>query len=261
MGSSSYNLRALGIITMGRSKFPQYASIGKRTESFSAWPDDMPVKAEDMVSAGLVYTGVGDSVRCYHCGGGLRNWEPGDKPMLEHAIWYPKCENLLLVKGQEYLDAAGRGEDLDLQTALENDAVREGDMNCVAAQSCTGFGTEAEIKRAMKTFIAEHNHDRFTASELLSIVMDQQEKGVVEEEEEKKEDDEKEEDEEELAKLAEQNERLKEERACKICCDHPASIVLLPCGHMDVCPMCASAVTACPMCRTRINGRVRAVME
>ena len=54
--------------------------------------------------------GVGDSVRCYHCGGGLRNWEEGDVPFEEHAKWYPTCPHVLLVKGQTYVDTLLRGE-------------------------------------------------------------------------------------------------------------------------------------------------------
>ena len=58
----------------------------------------------------MISTGVGDSVRCYYCGGGLRNWEAGDDPWEEHAKWYPKCAHVILVKGQEYVDRVGRGE-------------------------------------------------------------------------------------------------------------------------------------------------------
>ena len=48
--------------------------------------------------------GVADAVRCYHCGVGLRNWEPGDNPWLEHAKWYSKCPHILFVKGQSFIN-------------------------------------------------------------------------------------------------------------------------------------------------------------
>lgn len=35
-------------------------------------------------------TGHGDNVKCFHCDGGLRNWEPGDDPWQEHAKWFPR---------------------------------------------------------------------------------------------------------------------------------------------------------------------------
>lgn len=48
-----------------------------------------------------MFAGVGDSVRCYFCGGGLRNWEVGDIPLTEHARWYPNCGHLFLVRGHK----------------------------------------------------------------------------------------------------------------------------------------------------------------
>ena len=54
-------------------------------------------------------TGVGDSVRCYYCGGGLRNWEAGDDPMVEHARWYPECAHLTIVMGQLFVSNIVQG--------------------------------------------------------------------------------------------------------------------------------------------------------
>ena len=36
-------------------------------------------------------TGKKDLVRCFYCGGGLRDWEQGDNPWEEHARWHPSC--------------------------------------------------------------------------------------------------------------------------------------------------------------------------
>ena len=38
------------------------------------------------------FTWPNDCVRFYHCGGGIKNWQPGDVPVAEHAIWFPTCE-------------------------------------------------------------------------------------------------------------------------------------------------------------------------
>ena len=99
---------SLGICTM-KPKFPQYAIPARRLESFSTWPSNIPVEVEQLVSAGLVYTGVGDSVRCYHCGQGLRYWEEGDDPMFEHAKWYPTCPHVIICKGKAYVSKAENG--------------------------------------------------------------------------------------------------------------------------------------------------------
>jgi len=64
-------------------------------------------------------TGVGDSVRCYHCGGGLRNWEEGDSPMKEHAKWYPTCQHVMIVKGKQYIQRVEQGQDPEMDCHVE----------------------------------------------------------------------------------------------------------------------------------------------
>lgn len=48
--------------------------------------------------------GKGDQTICYHCGGGLKDWEETDEPWVEHARWFCKCPYVLLVKGKEFVD-------------------------------------------------------------------------------------------------------------------------------------------------------------
>lgn len=48
---------------------------------------------------------MGDQVRCFHCDGGLRHWNPDDDPWTEHARWFPRCSFVNLVKGQEFVTA------------------------------------------------------------------------------------------------------------------------------------------------------------
>lgn len=47
--------------------------------------------------------GIGDQVRCFHCDGGLRNWEATDDPWVEHAKWFPKCGFVNIVQGPEFI--------------------------------------------------------------------------------------------------------------------------------------------------------------
>ena len=58
-------------------------------------------------------SGFSDNVKCFYCNGGLRNWEKGDEPWHEHARWFQKCPFVLMVKGQDYINAinAERSED------------------------------------------------------------------------------------------------------------------------------------------------------
>ena len=44
-------------INVEKPKFPHYAVFAKRMESFESWPEYLPVKKDDLVEAGLAYTG------------------------------------------------------------------------------------------------------------------------------------------------------------------------------------------------------------
>lgn len=48
--------------------------------------------------------GQADSVRCFLCGIGLRNWDPEDEPWVEHARWAPECFYVRDNKGQEFIN-------------------------------------------------------------------------------------------------------------------------------------------------------------
>ncbi|XP_022249892.1 putative inhibitor of apoptosis isoform X2 [Limulus polyphemus] len=54
--------------------------------------------------------------------------------------------------------------------------------------------------------------------------------------------------------LEEENEKLRDQRICKICMDQELGTVFLPCGHLLACPQCAPALKHCPLCRKEITG-------
>ena len=56
-------------------------------------------------------TGKGDQTVCFHCGGGLKDWEENDDPWVEHALWFPKCLHVVLIKGQKFIDEMHRLRD------------------------------------------------------------------------------------------------------------------------------------------------------
>ena len=47
--------------------------------------------------------GKGDWVYCFHCEGGLSDWEPDDDPWEEHAKKYPNCGYLNMKKSPDYV--------------------------------------------------------------------------------------------------------------------------------------------------------------
>lgn len=75
-----------------------------RMRTFLYWPSSVPVQPEQLASAGFYYMDRNDDVKCFCCDGGLRCWESGDDPWVEHAKWFPRCEFLIRMKGQEFVD-------------------------------------------------------------------------------------------------------------------------------------------------------------
>jgi E3 ubiquitin-protein ligase XIAP len=63
----------------------------------------MRQKPKELSDAGFFYTGKGDRVACFSCGGGLKDWEEKDIPWEQHGMWYGKCEYVRLVKGDDFV--------------------------------------------------------------------------------------------------------------------------------------------------------------
>lgn len=86
-----------------RPEHPEYAVEARRIKSFEDWPRTIKQKPAQLSDAGFFYTGKGDRVICFSCGGGLKDWEESDDPWEQHATWYSKCEYLKLMKGDLYV--------------------------------------------------------------------------------------------------------------------------------------------------------------
>ncbi|ELW64946.1 Baculoviral IAP repeat-containing protein 3 [Tupaia chinensis] len=78
-------------------------TLAARFKTFFNWPSSVAVHPEQLASAGFYYVGHSDDVKCFCCDGGLRCWESGDDPWVEHAKWFPRCEYLIRIKGQEFI--------------------------------------------------------------------------------------------------------------------------------------------------------------
>ncbi|XP_070605769.1 inhibitor of apoptosis protein-like [Erythrolamprus reginae] len=74
-----------------------------RFRTFQNWPVTVPVRPQQLADAGFYYVGRNDDVKCFCCDGGLRCWETGDDPWVEHAKWFPSCEYLIYRKGHEFV--------------------------------------------------------------------------------------------------------------------------------------------------------------
>ncbi|WAR09141.1 DIAP1-like protein, partial [Mya arenaria] len=60
--------------------------------------------------------------------------------------------------------------------------------------------------------------------------------------------------------IRQENEKLLKKLKCGICMERQVGTTLLPCGHLVTCDRCASRLSKCPICRTKIKGSVKTFM-
>ena len=105
----------------GEMNNSKYAIETDRLKSYKDWPISMKQKPHQLSDAGFYYTGVGDKVYCYYCGGGLKDWEEEDDPWETHAMWYGKCEYVKTVKGDDFIKKINEKRELLLNKNSSDD--------------------------------------------------------------------------------------------------------------------------------------------
>ncbi|OXU22592.1 hypothetical protein TSAR_012529 [Trichomalopsis sarcophagae] len=103
MPGTTSNFTELGIQHHSAPRQPKHATYEGRLRTFQGWPSILRQTPEMLADAGFYYVGAQDQVRCFHCDGGLRNWEETDDAWIEHARWFPKCGYVALVRGQDFI--------------------------------------------------------------------------------------------------------------------------------------------------------------
>ena len=231
-----------------------------------------------LVEAGFYFANVSDHVKCFHCGGGLRNWGENDDPWEEHARGYPHCRFVLLMKGQKFIDkvkpdvapSSGRFKPLSKSNL---DVLMKSDI--VSAVINHGFPS-ALVRKVLRQKIKSTGIPFFSKASCIAKVLEN-----MEEKEElgldvdilacettefekmqlyvrrQKEEKEKEEDSriiswENVSEPPGESE-LDEHLACKICMLAKFEIVLVPCHHISTCSSCTCAIKHCPICRAPIK--------
>ncbi|XP_039655272.1 baculoviral IAP repeat-containing protein 7 isoform X2 [Perca fluviatilis] len=247
--------------TAGQAVYPEMEAEDSRLTTFHNWPTEASVQPDVLVRAGFFYTGHGDNVKCFHCDGGLRNWEPGDDPWQEHAKWFPRCEFLIQARGQEYIsniqdahfhlgDTVGgsqtpTGRDIGSRNDMVGGLGASSAMLSPVVQTVLQMGFEASLVESLvqtKYLLTEPETRQGSSAGNVRTQTPIREKV-------------KDPSPEELLR------QLQEERTCKVCMDKLVSIVFIPCGHLVVCGDCAASLRHCPICRAVIRGSVRAFMS
>ncbi|XP_055981691.1 E3 ubiquitin-protein ligase XIAP [Sorex fumeus] len=91
---AEYLLRTGQVVDLSDAMYPRNPSMRSeeaRLKSFQNWPEYVHLTPRELASAGLYYTGIGDQVQCFCCGGKLKNWEPCDRAWSEHRRHFPNC--------------------------------------------------------------------------------------------------------------------------------------------------------------------------
>ncbi|GFN99272.1 baculoviral iap repeat-containing protein 7-like [Plakobranchus ocellatus] len=277
-------------------RHPNFKSETVRRNSFTKWDMTRNPTPAELAHAGFFYAGHGDNVKCFHCDGGLRNWEPNDDPWREHARWFPKCGFVKACKGSAFI-----GEVLSSCSEYQSASVDETEPKNVAQAVATQRSVDPRevtarmdsaivrtvlkmdvprklVKKAIKKRLSENGEDFTSAEALLEAVfsLDFSTASVEGEDDEAGELQDSAMISESGAvgssnsgasssadsmRLMEENRQLKEQRQCKICMDEEVCVAFLPCGHLVCCATCAPALNACPICRAKIRGTVRTYMS
>lgn len=101
----SDNFQELGVQEHKAPRNPKYITFESRLQTFTCWPSNVTQKPADLAYAGFYYEGVLDRVRCFHCDGGLNHWDPQDEPWSQHALWFPKCAYVQIIKGTDFINS------------------------------------------------------------------------------------------------------------------------------------------------------------
>lgn len=83
------------------------------------WPhDEKYVCVKEMAKCGMYFAGFDDNVKCAFCNIMLHKWERGDKPVIEHFKFSPKCPFLYDFRKTINKSDIGKIEEIDQLIAL-----------------------------------------------------------------------------------------------------------------------------------------------
>uniref|UniRef100_T1E229 Putative inhibitor of apotosis protein n=1 Tax=Psorophora albipes TaxID=869069 RepID=T1E229_9DIPT len=216
-----------------RPEFPNYAIEAKRLESYEDWPKFMKQKPKELSDAGFFYTGKSDRVKCFSCGGGLKDWEAEDEPWEQHAMWYSKCEYLKLMKGEEYIAQCLAKKD-------NPSAVSEQGSQDIGPSNSPQPSTSGVASAATTSLPSSQSSSLSGSAEEINPMRHSSTSSSGMEEDED-----------------EPNRKTDTSRTCKICYVNEYNTAFSPCGHVVACAKCASSVTKCPLCRKPFTNVMR----
>lgn len=232
-------------------EYPNYAIEAKRLESYEDWPKFMRQKPKELSDAGFFYTGKSDRVKCFSCGGGLKDWEAEDEPWEQHAMWYSHCEYLKLMKGEEYIAQCLAKKEL-LSAAIDeqsspanNELAHYSSLSQPSTSGVASRATSTSLPSSQSSSLGASMEDMDPSGATVrnahspASITSTTSSGVEEDDED------------------EPNRKSDTSRTCKICYVNEYNTAFSPCGHVVACAKCASSVTKCPLCRKPFTNVMR----
>ncbi|KAI2802316.1 hypothetical protein BLOT_010509 [Blomia tropicalis] len=123
-------------------KFPLFndPSMRNRTYLSPNWKCTI-IDPLSLVDAGFFYTGKEDRTRCFHCGGLLFQWNVGEKPLEEHARFFPECHWIRSTRSDTFVEFVQFKEQIiDLRRQQPtSQASMEMDIECMRAMTYENF--------------------------------------------------------------------------------------------------------------------------
>ncbi|XP_014217110.1 baculoviral IAP repeat-containing protein 3 isoform X2 [Copidosoma floridanum] len=279
---SPARLGTLGIAIAKKPDFPDYQSYEARLASFADWPASMAQTKEKMAEAGFFYSGTEDQTTCYHCGGGLKKWEPQDDPWVQHAKWFSTCFYVRVVKGQEFINGVVGKE---MPSLSEEEISRMNLPGYIQKVNASSILQKREMKQEQTEQSQMEESSENTAGPstacptpmprtkvnetvaTVSMVNSNSSSDIVEQQQQEQEQEQpqqaqvqqlQQQQEKEQQVLPTEKKPMDDARACKICYNEELGIVFLPCGHIVACIKCAPDMTTCAVCRKKVDMIVRA---
>lgn len=246
--SISQNTHSNSVTASFKPKHSRMADIKRRILTFSGWPLSKP-EPQQLAECGLYYSGIGDVVTCFFCGGTLGNWEPEDDPWNEHLKFFPDCSFLAISKNKH--------------SRLTKIQAPEKKLNNEIPLAYKLASTEIArdvIKQALDIFPeslvvnAVKNKSGIISSlqELCDIILDLEQSSLPR-----------------VDKVVSTrvNGRLEnvstsqDTLLCKVCMDRERGVVFQPCGHLVSCWNCSNLISDCPVCRSPILYKIRTYLS
>lgn len=132
-----------------------------RLASFGGWPADNRKQPYELYPAGFYYTGEGDKVRCFDCGGCVEGWNHIDNAWSEHARLFPNCDYVRINKGEFYIDQVlNRPNVVTLKDKLRTFATQRGFTKFEIDQVLGEIYKDEEEMRQAVLNMTEHDYQK-----------------------------------------------------------------------------------------------------